>query len=62
MVGLRERAKEKLAGYRDEAALRRGVPTGLLRSRLAAALRTLAGRLEPAAPPAPVQGGRTSSS
>ncbi len=48
MVGLCERTKEKLAGYRDEAALRRELPTGLWRIRLAAALREMAGRLEPA--------------
>lgn len=48
MVELHERAKEKLGAYRDEAALRRGLPTGLWRVRLAAVLRTLAERLEPA--------------
>ena len=62
MIRLRERAKEKLADYRDEAALRRGLPTGLWRVRLAAALRDLAGRLEPAAPPVPAQRSRASRS
>lgn len=50
MVGLHERAEEKLAVYRDEAALRRALPTGLWRVRLAAVLREMAGRLEAADP------------
>ncbi len=58
MVGLYERAKEKLGVYRDEAAFRRRLPTGLWRVRLAAALRDLAARLEPAPPPVPVYKGR----
>lgn len=59
MVGLYERAKEKLAAYRDEAALRRGLPTGLWRVRLAASLRGVAGRLEPADPRADLARGRS---
>lgn len=62
MVGLYERAEEKLDVYRSEARLMRGVPRGLWRVRLATVLRDLAGRLEPAATPVPIRQGCDSRS
>lgn len=47
MSWMQEQAEAKLAAYRREAALRRQLPAGVWRGRVAQVLRSVAERLEP---------------